>query len=123
MNDALKQLTALLTQSAVTVPRFAANSRYHTTPTATHVAPDGRTVVYLKRRFVPQPDRFAVVREHRVQQGDRLDLLAASYLDDPELFWRLCDANGAIRPDELIETIGRILRVTLPEGIESATDG
>jgi hypothetical protein len=122
MNEALKQLNALLTQSAVAVPRFAANSRYHTTATATHVAADGRVVVYLQRRFVAQPDRFAVMREHRVQQGDRLDLLAASYLGDPELFWRLCDANGAIRPDELIEATGRILRVTLPEGIVSATD-
>ena len=29
----------------------------------------------------------------------------------------LCDANGAMRPDELTETIGRRLRITLPEGI------
>jgi hypothetical protein len=33
------------------------------------------------------------------------------------LSWRLCDANGAMRPDELTETPGRRLRITLPEGI------
>jgi hypothetical protein len=123
MNDALKQLNALLTQGGVSMPRFPANSRYHTTPTAELTAPDGRTIVYLRRRFVPQAERFAILREHLVQQGDRLDLLAATYLGDPELFWRLCDANGAIRPDELIETLGRRLRITLPEGIAGASDG
>jgi len=43
-------------------------------------------------------------------------------LGDPELFWRVCDANRAMRPDELTETIGRRLRITLPEGIP-ATPG
>ena len=50
-------------------------------------------------------------------RGDRLDNLAAKYFGDPELFWRLCDANGALRPDELIEIIGRRLRITLPLGV------
>ena len=42
------------------------------------------------------------------------------YLGDPEQFWRVCDANRAMRPDELTETIGRRLRITLPEGIPGA---
>ena len=50
-------------------------------------------------------------------QGDRLDNLAARYLGDPEQFWRLCDANGAMRPDELTQTSARRLRITLPEGV------
>ncbi|MFL5804527.1 MAG: hypothetical protein ACJ8CR_22625 [Roseiflexaceae bacterium] len=44
-------------------------------------------------------------------------MLPAGYLDDPEQFWRICDANRAMRPDELTETVGRRLRITLPEGI------
>ena len=28
-------------------------------------------------------------------QGERLDNVAAQYLGDPTLFWRLCDANNA----------------------------
>ena len=45
-----------------------------------------------------------------------LELGTARYLGDPEQFWRLCDANAALRPDELME-VGRWLRITLPEGI------
>lgn len=96
---------------------FPPNSRYQGTDTATLAAPDGWTIVYLRRRFVPPPERFATLQEHTVQQGDRLDNLAAKYLGDPEVFWRLCDANTAIRPEELTETVGRILLITLPEGI------
>ena len=55
--------------------------------------------------------------EHAVVQGDRLDNLAGLYLGDPALFWRLCDANRAMRPEELTETVGRQLRITLPQGV------
>ena len=62
-------------------------------------------------------ERFAAVQEHAVAEGDRLDNVAARYLGDPELFGRICDANRALRPDALLETIGRRLRITLPEGL------
>ena len=55
--------------------------------------------------------------EHVVTQGERLDNITAQYLDDPEQFWRVCDANRAMCPDELTEEVGRRLRITLPEGI------
>lgn len=96
---------------------FPPTSRYHNIGTATLETSDGKTVIYLKRRFVPPPERFAPLQEHVVVQGDRLDNITARYLGDPEQFWRVCDANGAMRPDELTEEIGRRLRVTLPEGI------
>ena len=81
---------------------------------------DGKTIVYLRRRFVPPPERFALLSEHIVTEGERLDNIAAQYLGDPEQFWRICDANGAMRPEELTETVGRRLRITLPEGIPGA---
>ena len=31
--------------------------------------PTGETIVYLRRRFVPQPERFALLREHTVTAG------------------------------------------------------
>jgi hypothetical protein len=99
---------------------FAPTSRYHGLELAEFVGPDGRTIVYLRRRFVPPPERFALLQEHAVVQGDRLDRLTALYLGDPEQFWRICDANRAMRPDELTETVGRRLRITLPEGIPGA---
>ena len=96
--------------------RFPATSRYAGVETALHTGPDGRTVAYLRRRFVPAPERFALLQEHRVEQGERLDRIASHHLGDPEQFWRLCDANAALAPAELEEE-GRILRITLPEGM------
>jgi hypothetical protein len=96
---------------------FPPTSRYYNIGTVTSKTSDGRTVIYLSRRFVPPPERFSLLQEHVVVQGDRLDNITARYLGDPEQFWRVCDANGAMRPDELTETIGRRLRITLPEGI------
>lgn len=100
---------------------FAPNSRYHAVPTAVHQMPDGTTVLYVTRRFIPPPEKFALLQEHTLIQGERLDHLAARYFGDPELFWRICDANGAMRPDELIEEVGRRIRITLPEGITGVT--
>ncbi len=57
-----------------------------------------------------------------VVEGDRVDNLAAQYLGDPELYWRLCDANGVMRPDDLTETAGAKVAITLPEGIPGASD-
>ena len=96
---------------------FPPNSRYTNIPTASLETADGRMIVYLKRRLLPPPGNFALLQEHSVQQGDRLDVISARYLGDPELFWRICDANNAMQPEELTETIGRRLRITLPEGI------
>lgn len=114
MNDPLQ---ALLQAGALKTTLFPPASRYYGVDTARITTADGKTVVYLRRRFVPQPERFALLQEHAVTQGDRLDNLAAKYLGDPEQFWRLCDANGAMRPEELTETIGSKIRITLPEGI------
>ena len=96
---------------------FPATSRYHKTKTAEFEDASGREIVYLRRRFVPPPERFALLTEHTVTEGERLDNITFKYLGDAEQFWRICDANGAMRPEELTETLGRRLRITLPEGI------
>lgn len=96
---------------------FPPTSRYHHIKMATLETVDGKELVYLKRRFVPSPDRFAVLQEHAVVEGDRLDNITALYLNDPLQFWRICDANNAMNPPDLTTEIGRRLRITLPEGI------
>jgi hypothetical protein len=101
----------------MSVDPFPPNSRYYGIGTATLTLPNGRLVVYLRRRLVPPPERFVALGEVTVTQGDRLDLIAAAQLGDPELAWRICDANAALRPEELTERIGRRLRITLPEGM------
>ena len=93
------------------------SSRYYKIETVEYTTRSGKIVVYLKRRFLPSSARFALLCEHVVSEGERLDNLTAHYLGDPEQFWRVADANDAMRPAELTETIGRRLRITLPEGI------
>jgi len=100
---------------------FPPTSRYAGVELATLVLANGEQHVYLRRRFVPQSSRFALLRLHLVAAGERLDRISAAELGDPEAFWRLCDANDAMRPDALIEVVGRRLRVTLPEGIPAAS--
>ncbi|MBX9583803.1 MAG: LysM peptidoglycan-binding domain-containing protein [Gemmataceae bacterium] len=116
MTDPLQALQALLQGGGAGDTRFPPTSRYHGVGTATLTTADGRTVVYLRRRLVPSPERFDTLREYVVVEGDRLDLIAARFVGDPEQFWRVCDANGAVRPGEL-EEVGRRLRLTLPEGV------
>ena len=96
---------------------FAPSSRYAGIETATIVDFDGRTIIYLRRRFAPQPEKFALLQEHSVGFGERLDHIAARYFGDPELFWRICDANRALRPEDLTAEVGHHLRITLPEGV------
>jgi hypothetical protein len=60
--------------------------------------PDGRTVTAVK---LPLPSAAAPVGYHPRVVGDRLDLLAARYLADPTVFWKLCDANDTVSPDAL----------------------
>ncbi len=110
-------LQALLQPGAPTSTQFPPTSRYYGIGTATIQTAEGETVIYLQRRFVPPPERFALMGEHVVIEDERLDNIAAANLGDPEQFWRLCDANNALRPDELTAEIGRRLRITLPEGM------
>jgi hypothetical protein len=93
---------------------FEPTSRYAAIGTATFRTADGRDVVYKKRRFLPQGRRLPLVQEITVTQGDRLDLIAARTLGDPEQFWQICDANEAMHPAELTREAGRVLRITFP---------
>ena len=40
----------------------------------------------------------------------------AVFRRDPERFWRICDANQAMWPDELTAEAGRMLLIPPPEG-------
>lgn len=110
------------TAPLVAAGRFPPSSRYATTPIVGYVDADGTVHPIVGRRLVPPPERFATLTEHTVTQADRLDRIAATYLGDPEQYWRVCDANRAMRPDTLTERLGRRLRITLPEGIPGPPD-
>lgn len=117
MIDPGQALQAMLQPGGLKTSLFPPTSRYYGIDTSTIEKDDGEEIIYIQRRFLPSPDRFALLQEHVVLQGERLDNITARYFGDPEQFWRICDANSAMRPDELTETIGRRLRITLPEGI------
>ena len=95
---------------------FPRKSRYYRIETARCVNASGQEVIYLRRRFVPLPGSGLPLAEHVVTQGERLDNITAKYLGDPEQFWRLCDDNHAMHPDELTNetAIGRRLRILSP---------
>jgi nucleoid-associated protein YgaU len=102
---------------------FPTDSRYYGSATLTYTTPDGQSVSYLARRFVPQPGapNFATIAQHTVKQSDRLDLITAKYLGDPLMFWLICDANGAMRPDAL-EAAGTVLNITTPQGVPGVSN-
>jgi hypothetical protein len=118
-NPQLDPVQAMLGQTSLRTTLFASTSRYYGISTDTIVA-DGRMIIYVLRRFVPQPEQFQVLQTHTVMLGERLDNITAQYLGDPTLFWRLCDANRAMKPSELTETVGRKLAITMPAGITGA---
>jgi hypothetical protein len=96
---------------------FRSTSRYANQPTSTWVDVEGRVRPYVLLREVPPPptpsgaDPVHVVVDH-----DRLDRISWKQLGDPELFWRVCDANGALAPEELVAVVGRRLIVPLDPG-------
>jgi hypothetical protein len=100
---------------------FPPTSRYYNLPVLSLGTADGRVVKYLSRRFVPKSDQFVLLHTHTVTEGERLDLIAARELGDSQAFWRICDANDAMRPDDLTAVPGRVLRITLPQGIPGTT--
>lgn len=120
MNDPLQALTQMGVLPAVSFPT---DSRYYNSGVLQYTAPDGQSIPYLVRRFVPQPGpaNFVTMARHSVRHGDRLDLIAAKYLGDPLIFWVLCDANGAIRPHDLVAQPGRVLLITAPQGVGGVT--
>ncbi|MBE9180043.1 hypothetical protein IQ268_15845 [Oculatella sp. LEGE 06141] len=94
---------------------FEHTSRYYTLETAIYTDADGRMLAYKRRRFLPSSETMPLLAEVVVTQGDRLDLITARHLGDPEQFWRICDANHAMNPTDLTAEIGRTLRIAMPQ--------
>jgi hypothetical protein len=118
-NPQMDPVQAMLAQTSLQTTLFTSTSRYYGIASDT-IVENGRPIAYVLRRFVPPPERFQLLQTHTVMQGERLDNITAQYLGDPTLFWRVCDANRAMRPRDLTATVGRKLRITLPAGITGA---
>jgi len=94
---------------------FSQISRYYNLENATLTTRDGRVIAYKRRRFCPPGDPMPLLVEVTATQGDRLDLITARTLGDPEQFWRICDANNAMNPQDLTAEPGSAIRVALPQ--------
>jgi hypothetical protein len=102
---------------------FSQTSRYYGQPILKLKLKDGTEIAYVSRRFLPGGNEFDLLLLHRVTEGERLDTVTAKYLDDPEQFWRVCDANEVMSPFELTDPIGQEIRITLPQGIPGPRNG
>jgi hypothetical protein len=91
---------------------FARGSRYANLPTAVHTAPDGSQVRYVPLRTIRTD--VPVQDVHVVADGDRFDLVAFAAYADPTQFWRICDGNRGMWPDDLLAVAGRALLVPAP---------
>jgi len=116
-------LQAMVQLGVIPPVTFPPDSRYYAFGVQQYIAPNGQSVPYLQRRIVPQAGapNFATINRYTVQQGDRLDRIAAKYLGDPLMAWLICDANGAIAPWQLVETPGTVLAITTPQGVPGGT--
>jgi nucleoid-associated protein YgaU len=112
-------LQAMMQLGIIPPVTFPTDSRYYGASVLQYAAPSGQMIPYLQRRIVPQPGapNYATINQYTVRQGDRLDLIAAKYLGDPLMAWLICDANGAMRPEDLVANPGSVLAITAPQGI------
>ena len=94
---------------------FDKKSRYFSCQDAILLLPNSHTVSYKARRFIPKTQTMFSLQQVTVVAGDRIDLIANKTIGDPLQFWRICDANNAMHPLELI-TPGNILQIPVPRG-------
>lgn len=116
-------LQAMVQLGVIPPVTFPTDSRYYAFGVQQYIGPTGVSIPYLQRRIVPQPGapNYATINQYTVQQGDRLDRIAAKYLGDPLMAWLICDANGAIDPHDLVATPGSVLAITTPQGVPGGT--
>jgi hypothetical protein len=79
---------------------FDPTSRYYGLPTLEMTDHRGRTVQIVT---VPDAPRQQIRGEHLRRQGQRLDHLAAFYLQDPHGYWRIAEVADVMHPEALTE--------------------
>jgi hypothetical protein len=98
---------------------FDPTSRYYNIEVSTMTATDSDglpcEIRFVKRRFIPSHNGATTLVEHTVTQGERLDNITARYLGDPTQFWRICDANNVLQPNDLTDTVGTRIKIALPK--------
>jgi hypothetical protein len=79
---------------------FDEKSRYAKAETYVVTDKRGREVSVV---VPPPPPEQVLLGLHLLKQGERLDLLAAKYLNNPTGYWRIAEQNDAMLPEALTE--------------------
>lgn len=79
---------------------FDPKSRYVKAETYEVTDKRGRTVKVVAPP--PPPDQL-LLGLHLLKEGERLDLLAAKYVNDPAGYWRIAEQNDVMLPEALKE--------------------
>lgn len=87
---------------------FFKGSRYAKVPTEEIAEANGRVTQYKRIRLIPET---RAQMGHGVTEGERPDHIAHRYYRDAERFWRIADANQAMKPDDLTVHPGRIILI------------
>jgi len=122
MNDPVQ---VLISAGAIPTSPFGPTSRYSNVSIAWYMLPGNHigaesSVAYVLRRFVPQGRDILTATRHQVRAGDRGDNLAAQYLGDAHLNWRIADANLASDLLDFTATPGMRIAIPLPPGTAGA---
>jgi hypothetical protein len=108
----------LIDAGAIPSAPFVPQSRYYGVSLALLERRPGEPgIPYVRRRFIPSLLTVSVAARHLVRAQDRPDLLAATYLGDVLLYWRIADANAVVDPHELTDTLGRAVVIPQPPGL------
>ena len=91
---------------------FFKGSRYEKIDTNKITDSSGQVFVYKKIRLIPST---VGVIGYTVKEGERLDQIANNTFRDSQRFWRICDANLAMWPDDLL-LVGLTLEIPPSEG-------
>ena len=87
---------------------FQSNSRYADVANR-NLTDNGRTVVYKAIRVISSHEKLT---SHTVSSGERPDHVSFHYFRDPELSWRIADANLVLDPNDLVDPPGE--EITIP---------
>lgn len=90
---------------------FGRSSRYYGLDNTVYTDSDGHHTIYKQRRFLPQGQMLPLLTTVIAGPADRLDLIAARTIGVSDQFWRICDANNAMNPFELLEESESTLRI------------
>jgi len=91
---------------------FDLDSRYSKLTPLTVPGPNGTPVQIVPIRFIAAANP---VIARRIRQGDRPDLLAYEFYKEPQLFWRIADANEVMRPSEMVSNLGGLIGIPTKE--------